>query len=89
MQASFKSSTCSMMKPWNLEVSSGDSVVWMLLRWDWEVLQQNDLSRLERQVRQDEMTYLSEEPPDLQGVEWDNVDVVHQTVGVRHLSSSF
>ena len=60
----------------------------MLLRWDWEVLQQNDLSRLEGQVRSGEITYLSEEPVDLHGVEGDNVDVVHQTVGVRHLSSS-
>jgi hypothetical protein len=59
---------------WHWEVSSANGSVLMSLWYFWEVLDG------------DELHGLSEEPVDLHWPEWEDVDVVHQRVWMRHLS---
>jgi hypothetical protein len=84
------------MKPWDLEVSSRDLGIGVVLRRGREVLDQHNLHSLNIQrshvsksaLSNSTLAYLGNGPVDLHGPEGDNVDVVHQTVRVRHLSFS-
>ena len=59
---------------WHREVTSSNVVIGMVLGWSWKVLDEQQLHGL------------ASEPVGFHWPEWDDIDVVHQRVGMRHLS---
>ena len=61
------------------EIASNDLVIWMSFRNLREISKEEKLQRLTRSEKElREVSYFSEEPVDLHGVEGDDVDIEHQ-----------